>query len=511
MVQKLNSSIDAQAGLKSSIDTRLQGFDGKHWDDMSKDLIKIAGTSPLVKQSEIQSKISDMVGKGIAFNVEQRAVLDVMKDKIATTFEATNATLTRLVRIQQQDTTAGRLGMESALTAFLNNMYQTTEYMEGIASQVKGNIEEAMALMSGSEAVSFEYQMQKWLGSMYSTGMSDQAVQGLAGTIGKLASGQIDAITGDGKGNLVVMAANDAGLSIADLMANGLDDSNTNRLMESMVNYLAKIYNEAGNSKVIQQQFAQVYGLSASDLKAIASLARSSSAVSGSSLSYDSAIKRLNDMAGSMAGRTSIGEMMQNAYENVEQSLARSISSNPALYGIYKGGKLLKDLTGGIDIPAIQAMGTGVSSGLGTVASLMMSGALAGGILSNIGAFASSLSTGLNGAAILKSIGVDKGISSVTRGTGTGITSSIGGNTLSMSGSYITNANGGDIQNKVITDRSDEVAAKVEAVAEESNETTVTTVDQHLLDVYKLLQDVIDGSSSFSVRVENEIFEKSSS
>ena len=102
-----------------------------------------------------------MVSQGIAFNVEQRATLDVMKDKIATTFEATNGTLLRLVRIQEQDTTAGRLGMESALTAFLNNMYQTTEYMEGIAKTVKGNLEEAMSLMTGENALSFEYQVQK--------------------------------------------------------------------------------------------------------------------------------------------------------------------------------------------------------------------------------------------------------------------------------------------------------------------------------------------------------------
>ena len=67
----------------------------------------------------------------------------------------------RLVRIQEQDTTAGRLGMESALTAFLNNMYQTTEYMEGIAKTVKGNLEEAMSLMTGENALSFEYQVQK--------------------------------------------------------------------------------------------------------------------------------------------------------------------------------------------------------------------------------------------------------------------------------------------------------------------------------------------------------------
>ena len=97
-----------------------------------------------------------MVSQGIAFNVEQRAALDVMKDKIATTFDAANGTLLRLVRIQEQDTTAGRLGMESALTAFLNNMYQTTEYMEGIAKTVKGNLEEAMSLMTGENALSFE-------------------------------------------------------------------------------------------------------------------------------------------------------------------------------------------------------------------------------------------------------------------------------------------------------------------------------------------------------------------
>ena len=102
-----------------------------------------------------------MVSQGIAFNVEQRAALDVMKDKIATTFDAANGTLLRLVRIQEQDTTAGRLGMESALTAFLNNMYETTEYMEGIARTVKGSLEEAMSLMTGENALSFEYQVQK--------------------------------------------------------------------------------------------------------------------------------------------------------------------------------------------------------------------------------------------------------------------------------------------------------------------------------------------------------------
>lgn len=128
---------------------------------MSTDITGIAGISPLIKQSALAERVNQMVGQGIAFNVEQRAVIQELSGKIATTFDAANGTLLRLVRIQQQDTTAGRLGMESALTAFLNNMYETTEYMNSIATSIKGSLEEAMSLMTGENALSFEYQVQK--------------------------------------------------------------------------------------------------------------------------------------------------------------------------------------------------------------------------------------------------------------------------------------------------------------------------------------------------------------
>jgi hypothetical protein len=69
--------------------------------------------------------------------------------------------LLKLVRIQQADTTAARLGMESALTSFLNEMYETTEYMQGIASDIRTQIYEASALMGAKEATEFEFQVQK--------------------------------------------------------------------------------------------------------------------------------------------------------------------------------------------------------------------------------------------------------------------------------------------------------------------------------------------------------------
>ena len=128
---------------------------------MSTDIRNVAGVSPLIKQESVVSNLEKLVGQGISFDVEQRAFLETIKDKIATTFEAADGTLLRLVRIQQQDTTAARLGMESALTSFLNNMYETTEYMQSVAKSVRNSLQEAEALMGSKSAAAFEKKKKK--------------------------------------------------------------------------------------------------------------------------------------------------------------------------------------------------------------------------------------------------------------------------------------------------------------------------------------------------------------
>ncbi len=252
-----------------------------------------------------------MVEKGIAFNVDQRAFLATISEKIATTFNAADGTLLRLIRIQQQDTTAGRLGMESALTSFLNNMYETTEYMTDAAASVRSSLEEMSALSGAAMATEVEYQMQKWMGSLYSVGMSQSSVNAISQAFGQLASGDIAGLNG-GAGNLLVMAANAAGISIADILNQGLDAGNTNALMQAMVNYMGVIGNQSANSRVVQQQLANVYGIKASDLKAAGNLAKSTGSISKANMSYGNMMSQLNSMAGSMYKRTSIGEMMSN-------------------------------------------------------------------------------------------------------------------------------------------------------------------------------------------------------
>ena len=510
MAKQLDKKIDEIYSYKGVIDTRLQGLRGtggffgssSQWDRINTKLTGIAGISPLIKQSELANKVKEMVGQGIAFNIEQRATLAVLKDKIATTFDAANGTLLRLVRIQQQDTTAGRLGMESALTAFLNNMYETTEYMEGIAKTVKGSLEEAMSLMTGENALSFEYQVQKWLGSLYSVGMSDSAVQGLGSVLGKLASGQIDAITNGGQGNLVIMAANQAGLSVAELLNNGLNSQTTNELMNAMVDYLAKIAKDAGDSRVIQQQMASVYGMTASDLKAAANLAKSTGAVSRNGLTYGAAIARLNSMANSMWKRTSVGEMMGNAFDNFQYTLAAGIANNPMLYATYKAAGLLDAVTNGIALPDIKVMGTGVNLQT-TIADLMRVGAMSGSILAGIGTMISSGGNGgITGSGILRAAGISGAANMVSRGNGSAL-STASGASVSESGALIGNSSGSDIKNATMTSATDSANAQLAEAVDSSEETKLSEVYAEVVEIYKLLQDVANGSYTIAVDVKN--------
>ncbi len=340
--------------------------------------------------SDIVTNIKDMVSKGIAYNVEQRAFLATIKDKIATTFDANDASLRKLIRIQQQDTTAGRLGMEAALNSFLNNMYKTTEYLTDLASQVRSDLYEAEALSDAKTATEVEYTIQKWLGSMYSVGVNN--VNNISKALGQIMSGDLSGISSGGASNLLIMAANRAGISVSDMLANGLTSDETSTLLQQVVEYLGDIYDQSKDSRVVQQQLAQLYGLTASDLKAISGLAKDTkakTAISGQ-LSYEGMVGNLMSMAGSIGNRMSTGEMLDNVWENFKYSLGASIGSNPVTYAIYKAGGLLDDVVGGIALPDIKFMGTGVNLQT-SVADLMRVAALSGGIMSGIGSMISGL------------------------------------------------------------------------------------------------------------------------
>ena len=464
--KKLENTIDTIGNYQSRWDTRLYGYSGAGYSSITKMVTGAAGVSPYVQQSKIMQNIDSLIQQGIAFNVEQRGFLQTISDKIATTFDAANGTLLQLVRIQQQDTTAARLGLEAGVTKYLNNMFSSSEYMTSLYKTVLGNIYEASSQFSGKGSIGFEYQVQKWLGSLYSVGMSESAIQSISSAIGQLGSGNINALSGNtALQNLLVMSASRGGLSYANLLTGGLGSSDVNKLMAGLVSYLAEI--GSSNNNVVKSQYANIFGMSLSDLKAASNLASSISTISRSNMDYASSISNLFGMANTIGSRTSIGEMFGNVWDNLQYSMASGIASNPALYAIYKSAGLLDSVAGGIALPDIKYLGTGVNLQT-TVADLMRVTALSGGILSSIGQMISAGGGGgFSGQGMLNAFGITGAANTVTRGSGLNFNAP--GVSVSKS-NFIANASGEEYQEGTIAGAEDEASKKLEVMQEEQED-----------------------------------------
>ena len=485
-LQKFDSQIEQIASYQNKINTRLFGS-GRRWDGfggIASTITATTGLSPYVKTADVMRNVDSMVQQGIAFNVEQRAFLNTIKDSIATTFDAANGTLLQLIRIQQADTTAARLGMEAALNQYLNSMFKTTEYLNDAAAGVKSSIYEASALMSAQAGVAFEYQVQKWLGSLYSVGMSQQAVSNIATALGQLGSGDVTSLTGTGMQNLLVMSASRAGLSYSDILTKGLDESGTNQLLQAMVDYLATI---ASDNRVVQSAYARIFGLSSSDIVAASTLAKDTGSISKSSLDYGGAMGNLRNMMDSMAGRVSIGGMLSTVWENLQYNLADSIAANPALYAIYKSAGLLDELAGGIPIPYVSAAGFGVDLET-TVADIMRAGVFAPGLLGAGGKILSSLAGALVPSAMLGLIGSDS-LNTTRRGrastfeSGATLSSSIYRGQQSSEDIYEATMTEGDVQKEAAYQRT--------VQAEEEEEIKLKDINMSVQSIYDLLNSVI--------------------
>lgn len=510
IAQQLEDKIDAIAGYKGAIDTRLQGSNnevwaGSYWDQLVHDMTSVGAINPYFKQEDFANNIKSLVDTGIAFDLKQRAFLMTIQSKIATTFEVADGTLLRLIRLQQEDSTAGRLGMESALNAFLNNMYENTEYLKQVADGVRSSLEEMESLMSGADAAEVEYQVQKWLGSLYSVGMSQSAVQSISTALGQIAAGQIEGLSNGGAGNLLIMAANDAGVPIADILTNGITADETNKLLQAAVNYLAELADSSKDNKIVQQQLAEVFGVRASDLRAATNLVTSTDDVYSSSLTYSNMLKRLNDMAGSMASRTSLAEMMTNIWDNGMYTVAGSMASNPVSYFIYKAASLLDATAGGISIPGISVMGNMVDLET-TVADLMRVAAVGTGILGSFGSIVSGLGNSFSGQKMLSQLGIESGSGLVVTPRGNSInllSSPVGGGSQNVSESYYAgNASGSDIKNSTMQEAEDSKKQQMITAKEEESANQIDSINSTVLKIYELLDAVANGKSSLSVKVE---------
>ena len=404
---QINSAIEAYSKAQISVNARLQGSTVGSFSKVTKELSEVA-FSPLIKTEDLYENVKSLVQSGVAQNVSQRAFFQTVKSGIAETFDATESYMKRIIRIQQNDSTAARLGMEAYLTRWLNAYVENTEYLTTTFDNVASSLLEASAVIgAGGKAgasLEFEAVVQNWLGAMTGVGFSESSAQAIADALGQLGSGNQDVLNSD-IGTLLTLAAASAGQDIGEMLVEGLDAKKTNELLESAVLYLQTIANGNSNN-VTKAEMAKIFGVSMSDLVSIASIDTTKITASTKEFTYEAMYKELGDQLKALPGRMGISNILGNALNNFTYQTGMGIAGNAVTRALWDITDLIQSVTGGINIPAISVVGNMLDLET-TVENLAKLGIVGVSALANTGKIIKGAASVFNGSNLLKYIGAN--------------------------------------------------------------------------------------------------------
>ena len=367
--------LDLYVKYYSSITTRLQNS-GLSYTKINDVFKARTAANPYFKYETLLENLATLVEAGIADNVSQRAFFGVISDKVATTFNVAQESMLNIIRIQQADTTAARLGMEANLTRLFNSYFRDTSYLNQLYDTVQSALIDTSAMFPQTEAsIEFEYIVQKWLGSLSSVGATDSTLTALASAINALATGDVDYFASNAAmQNLLVMAANKVNLDYGNLLTRGVSTTQVNDLMVGVIEYIKSILNS--NNNVVKKQYAQLFGVTVSDLAAFTNLTSDTiKNLHKTVLSYDGTLKEVESQLSKVASRTHVSELIQNVLDNAMASVGMGVANSDLLYSMYKAADMVEKITGGISLPAIGVLGNFVDL------NMTLEGLVKGGIL----------------------------------------------------------------------------------------------------------------------------------
>lgn len=329
--------------------------------DMIDHLNSALAMSPYVQQEKVLQEINKAVESGIAYNVEQRAFLQTVSENIASTFNAFEANLTRIIRIQQADSTAARLGLEATLKELLNSQYADTSYLNNSFDDVSRALIEATSQMSKENAIEFEYTVQKWLGALSSLGLSSQGVSRIATGLGYLNSGDVQSLASDEQlQTLLAMSASRANLNYGEKLTTGLTADETNDLLKAMVEYLAEIASDTAENKVVRSAYGNVFNLSVSDIRAVSNMTDTIETIYNDQQSYQNLLNETANQMNQIYDRMSIAQLYSNVMNNASFGVGADIVNSPFTYSLYKSIDTLDDFGKGFDLE-LAPFGMGMS------------------------------------------------------------------------------------------------------------------------------------------------------
>ena len=471
----VNAAIQDVTSHRTRVMARLQGVGGDEYDyaGLMDTVSKNLAVSPYVTQKAFMQKLDEAVDKGIAYNVEQRTFLATISDKISTTFDAFDSNLMRLIKLQQADSTAARLGMEAALTKTLNSVFSDSSYLtDDVYKNVRGALVEAESTMGRNMATEFEYVVQKWLGSLYSLGASNELINQIAQGLNYIGTGNVQALANNSPlQTLFAMSASRAqGVDYADLLVGGLTTEKTNSLLKSMVEYLKEIAEDNKKNNVVKSAYGDLYNMSLADMRAITSLTETDiSSIYSKNMSYKDMGNSLSQQFSNISKRLSMSEMIKNVTDNFIYSLGSEITQNAASYVLWQITDMIQNETGGIHLPAISVFGNMIDLSSFTIEGMMKTGLVGLATLGQIGNIFSSI--GNKGGLSLSAWNYTD---TLQRGQ---IETQTAGSISTTSGStYVGSSSSSDMKNSSIASATEE-AGEVSEITNAENQSEYTFDD----------------------------------
>ena len=319
----LTKYLDAQQSMAAHLSGSSTSLSG-----VLNSLQNTLSTSNVVRQERVFDNLGNLVKSGITYNVEQRAFLQTLAQDIDMVFNAQDGTLTQLIRLQNRDLSSNRMAIEYSLQKFLNQNYQTSEYIKQAFEGVSQSLLTAQSTMSARQAVDFEGTVQTWLGSMYSAGMNKNTVESLASALNALGSGDISNL-GSGISNLVLMGAARAGLDYGALLNNGLNASTTDRLLASITSYMQEM--GANQSNVVRSQLGNLFGVNITDIIAANNMRPTQGSVSSD----------IGTLLGDYGNFITFGTGLQNRLANMMWSFGTNVATNQSTLMAYEISKII--------------------------------------------------------------------------------------------------------------------------------------------------------------------------
>ena len=328
------------------VDARLYGTN-LTFTKMQKDITKTLGASRFVSQQKMIDNLYKLTESGIAFNLEYRAWLETVSDRMVTTFDSLDTTLTRLVRLQQADISNASLGSEAILTKFLNSKFKDTSYLNNMYDTVAGLLIDSTSQQNATNSIGYQFAVQKWLGALSSVGLSDSAVSSIAQALNWLGSGNVSQLNSNTQAStLLNLSAQKAGLSYADMLLSGTNADNINKLMKAMIIQLQDISRNTKGNQVVKSAWGDILNFTMSDIRAINNLTSSDiSSIYNTKANYSTSIGELNTQTNTyLSKRTSIAEQIDNVVNNTLFGLGATVANNNISYALWKGSRLVGDI-----------------------------------------------------------------------------------------------------------------------------------------------------------------------